>query len=711
MEKAYEVLRDTFGFDSFRLSQEEVIRRLLVENENALVLYPTGGGKSLTYQVPALCLEGITLVISPLIALMKDQVDSLVRRGVKAANLDSTQPMDRISWIRGEVLSGSMKILYVAPERLNNENFVNMMRRVKIALLAVDESHCISQWGSSFRPEYLKIARFAEEMDVERVLCLTATATKMVSEDICKNFYISPTEGVFRTPMYRPNLAFQVEVVNNLEEKLDKLIPLLQSRTGPAIVYVTLQKHAEDVANHLRPHGLEPMVYHAGLPSEERERIQMQFMESENGIVCATIAFGMGIDKANIRQVVHLYMPKTLENYSQEVGRAGRDGLPSQCVMFLCAADIPILEGFARGDTCSKKDIQLWIQEVAMKQSAADGTIDFNLYEQAKQYDIRQNVLNLCYAQLELDYNHLRAVTPFYSVFEINSRTSDGWQKVMSDNSPAAKVVKQYWTSKTSAHVIDVVQAAKYSKTDRNDLAKKISDWELDGHITCKASQVRYRFALQSSNPLPKTVAEITQLADLIHERMQGRENEAIEKIRKVIEFAIDDDCLPQSLCEYFDDSEGVPGGMCGKCTFCETGSGVEFNPTAQSTPDPKQIKAILNACHVRDDPRLLARMAFGITSPRLTAGKWSTYHPLFGSMVAYDFNALVAAFDAECKKVGYENLEAPAPTYSTSRKRTSTQANSGSSGSKSNYTSRGSGSSSYSRGRGRGGYAKRARR
>ena len=180
---------------------------------------------------------------------------------------------------------------------------------------------------------------------------------------------------------------------------------MLKARTGPAIVYVTLQKHAEELANRLKPHGLDAMVYHAGLPNEEREKIQTQFMESDKGIVCATIAFGMGIDKANIRQVsschvpeiyvalmvdsypfqvIHLYMPKTLENYSQEVGRAGRDGLPSQCVMFLCAADIPILEGFARGDTCAKRDIQLWIHEVAMKQPSADGTIDFNLYQQSK---------------------------------------------------------------------------------------------------------------------------------------------------------------------------------------------------------------------------------------------------------------------------------------------------------------------------------------
>ncbi|KAI0082274.1 ATP-dependent DNA helicase [Panus rudis PR-1116 ss-1] len=699
MEQAYDVLRNTFGFESFRLSQEAVIRRLLVDNENALVLFPTGGGKSLTYQVPALCLEGLTLVISPLIALMKDQVDALVRRGVKAASMDSTQSADRMQWIKNEVLSGSMKILYVAPERLNNESFVQLMRRVRISVLAVDESHCISQWGSSFRPEYLKIARFAEEMDVERVLCLTATATKTVADDICKNFLIHPIEGVFRTPIYRPNLAFHVEVVNDYEEKIHKLVPMLQTRTGPAIVYVALQKQAEELASRLRAYGLDPMFYHAGMPSEERERIQLQFMESEKGIVCATIAFGMGIDKGECIHVIHFTMPKSLENYSQEVGRAGRDGLPSQCTMFLCNSDIPILEGFARGDTCAKKDVELWLQEVAMKEPAPDGTIDFNLNQQSRLYDIRANVLNLCYAQLELDYNYIRAVTPFYSVYDITPRGQDGLKKIQSDASATAQVIKQYWVGKGANYTIDVVQAAQYSKTDRSELARKLTDWELDGHVFTKPSQVRNRYAVL--NEMPKEAEGIRVLADLIYQRMLQREQETIQKIRQVIDFAVNDDCLPQALAEYFGDPDGVPGGMCGQCTFCQTGAGVEFNPTAEGTPDPAKLRAILDACPERDDPRLLARMAFGITSPRLTYGKWSTSHPLFGSMVSCDFNALVEAFDKECKKVGYQKVEAAQPTIS--KKRTYTQ----SSASTSSY-SRGRGRNSSYPSRGGGGYKRR---
>jgi len=628
---------------------------------------------------------------------MKDQVDALVRRGVKAANLDSSLTADRAAWIKNEVLSGSIKLLYVAPERLNNESFITMMQRVKISLLAVDESHCISQWGASFRPEYLKIARFAEELDVERVLCLTATATKDVVDDICKSFLIQPVEGVFRTSVYRPNLAFKVQVAHNIDEKLNYLIPTLKSRTGPSIVYVTTQKQAEEVADHLRPHGLEPVVYHAGLASEERERVQLEFMNSEKGIVCATIAFGMGIDKADIRQVIHFNMPKTIENYSQEVGRAGRDGLESLCLMFMCSTDIPILEGFARGDTCARKDLELWLQDVALREPDADGTISFSQYEQCKTHDMRQTVLNLCFAELELDYKYIRATTPFYSVYEMTANARDGWSKVLTDKSPAAVAIRDCWTLKGSSYLVDVVKTASYSKMDRSELARHINNWELDGCIRSKPSQVRTRYKIV--NALPKTTAEIKTLASKMSQRMLAREEEAIGKLRQVMECVTGDDCVAHALALYFGDEHAVPDGMCGKCTFCSTGAGVEFTSSVESVPNRQHIQAILQACPERDDPRLLARMAFGITSPRLTAGKWSTSHPLFGSMGTVDFNALVAAFDEECAKAGYVAAAvATVPAPKGSKKRSYAQ---------SSYPAR----SSYGGNSGRGSYGKRARR
>ncbi|TRM60229.1 P-loop containing nucleoside triphosphate hydrolase protein [Schizophyllum amplum] len=646
MEEAHRVLNEVFGYEQFRLSQEKVIARLLEDNKNALVVFPTGGGKSLTFQIPGMCLPGLTLVISPLIALMKDQVDALVRRGVSAANLDSTLSLERSREVRSQVRDGTLKILYVAPERLNNEGFMNMMSNVKISLLA---------WGASFRPEYLKIARFAEENNVERVLCLTATATPQVVQDICTSFDIERPDGVFAAPVFRPNLALQVALAKNLDEKMARVIPMLERRTGPAIIYVTLQQQTQDVVSYLQRHNIRAEAYHAGITADERGAIQNRFMESDKAIVACTIAFGMGIDKANIRQVFHLYMPKTLENYSQEVGRAGRDGLESECLMFISPPDLPTLEGFARGDTCSEVHLELFLQEVMMKVPAKDGTLDFSHYTQAREYS---NALGMLYAQLELDYGFIRAITPMYTTYELTPGVN--FQKVMKDSSPAAKAIQTHWKPKSNKtkYELDIVDTANYSKIDRVDLVRQIGIWEMDGHVTVKASQVRARYSTFLDNPRPTDLAEIKVIAKALYARLLKKEEDDIAKIHQVLNFAKDDDCLAHNIARYFGDADAVPGGMCGKCTFCCTGSGLDFVPDPPAPVDPAKVRAILNACGVRDDPRLLTRFAFGITSPRLTALKCSTSHTLFASMVTSDFMALLAAFDAECKKVGYQNLD-----------------------------------------------------
>ncbi|KAG8687481.1 hypothetical protein FRC09_013465, partial [Ceratobasidium sp. 395] len=304
MDKARKILKETFQFDDFRLAQEKAIERLVVHNRSALVLFPTAGGKSLCYQIPALCFErGITLVISPLISLMRDQVDALLRRRVKAASWDSSLSAEQARAVKDGVLKGDLKLLYVAPEKLNNEGFVQLMSQVEINLLAVDESHCISQWGASFRPEYLKIARFVEEFEIPRVLCLTATATNQVADDICDSFHIDKKGGVFKTPVYRPNLSFRVKTAVNLDDKINQLVPMLQNRNGPVVVYVTLQAHTEECQRKLAAKGISSRIYHAGVPSETRTEVQDWFMSSADGIVVCTIAFGMGIDKADLRQI------------------------------------------------------------------------------------------------------------------------------------------------------------------------------------------------------------------------------------------------------------------------------------------------------------------------------------------------------------------------------------------------------------------------
>ncbi|RYD80369.1 MAG: ATP-dependent DNA helicase RecQ, partial [Verrucomicrobiaceae bacterium] len=299
----HETLKSVFGFEDFREGQETVVRQLLAGN-SALAVFPTGSGKSLCYQLTALHLEGVTIVISPLIALMKDQVEFLREHGIAAARLDSSIKLDELRQIDADLQAGKLKLLYVAPERFSNERFVQKLRRLKIAMMVIDEAHCISEWGHNFRPDYLKLARESRNLNIPQVLALTATATPSVSADICREFGIQP-EAFVHTGFYRPNLTLRVTPCPAREQMQVLLTRLRERPAGPTIVYVTLQKTAEDVATELCQQGFTARAYHAGLESDERNAVQDWFMDSPDAIVAATIAFGMGIDKSNIRYVYH----------------------------------------------------------------------------------------------------------------------------------------------------------------------------------------------------------------------------------------------------------------------------------------------------------------------------------------------------------------------------------------------------------------------
>lgn len=341
------ILLEKFGWSEFRQGQYEIVSRL-VAGKSCLAVFPTGGGKSLCYQLPALTFDGLTLVVSPLIALMKDQIDQLANRGVCAVRLDSSLSFGEYRTAIQSVRDGTAKLLYVAPERFFNERFRGELQGVKISLFAIDEAHCISQWGHNFRPDYLKLHRISLELRVERVLCLTATATPAVQEDICQTFDISREDSIC-TEFFRPNLHIRSQVVDSSERDRVLIDKLNNSPAGPTIIYVTLQKSSEKVAETCRNAGLDARHYHAGMDSEQRATIQDWFMASDNGIVVATIAFGMGIDKQNIRYVYHYNPPKSIENFAQEIGRAGRDGEVAICESLLVPEDRIVLENFVFG--------------------------------------------------------------------------------------------------------------------------------------------------------------------------------------------------------------------------------------------------------------------------------------------------------------------------------------------------------------------------
>ena len=345
IEKAREILKHRFGYDAFRLNQEAAIEAVL-HGRDCVVLMPTGGGKSLCYQIPALMLAGLTVVISPLIALMKDQVDALRSNGVEAAFLNSTQSGPEQVEVFQKVRSGELKLLYVAPERLlqSGDQFIDFLRGINVSLFAIDEAHCISSWGHDFRPEYLRLAALKREFPNIPLVALTATADKLVRKDIVDRLTITDAD-VFVSSFNRPNIYYRVEPKRNSYNQLLQFLEERKDQSG--IIYCLSRNSVDSLAADLRDEGFSALSYHAGLDKETRDRHQNAFLIDEAKIIVATIAFGMGIDKSNVRFVVHMDLPKNIESYYQETGRAGRDGLESEALLFYSWADVNKLKGFA----------------------------------------------------------------------------------------------------------------------------------------------------------------------------------------------------------------------------------------------------------------------------------------------------------------------------------------------------------------------------
>ena len=329
------ILKARFGYDRFRALQEEIIGNVLGRRDS-LALMPTGGGKSLCYQLPALIFDGITLVISPLIALMKDQVDALNANGIAARFINSSLPASEIEDVQAQVRRGQVKILYVAPERLALPGFRRFLHSLDLSLIAIDEAHCISEWGHEFRPDYRNLRQLRQDFPAVPVIALTATATERVREDIIGQLDLQQGQ-VFLASFNRANLSYSVQPKASSWGKLMSLLE--QRRSQSIIIYCFSRQETDDLARDLNARGLSARPYHAGLDPEVRRRTQEDFIRDRVPIIVATIAFGMGIDKPDIRLVVHYSLPRSLEGYYQETGRAGRDGLPSECVLFYSYAD------------------------------------------------------------------------------------------------------------------------------------------------------------------------------------------------------------------------------------------------------------------------------------------------------------------------------------------------------------------------------------
>ncbi len=332
-----ETLEHYFGHRTFRPLQEEVVDAIL-NKEDVLMILPTGGGKSLCYQLPTLLMEGITVVVSPLLALMHDQVVSLKANGISAAMLSSMQNLDQSQQIEAELREGKIKLLYVAPERLTNAYFLNLLHQLPINFFVIDEAHCVSEWGHEFRENYRRLSLLKEQFSTTPIAAFTATATNAVESDIASNLGLQNPKRV-RGSLFRENLSINAK--HRIKDGKDQLVEFLKlHKDESGIIYTLSRKSTESVAQFLQKKGIEAQAYHAGLPTEQKNKTYADFVADKVQIVVATIAFGMGIDKSNIRFVVHMTLPKTIENFYQEIGRAGRDGVESETLLLYSAADI-----------------------------------------------------------------------------------------------------------------------------------------------------------------------------------------------------------------------------------------------------------------------------------------------------------------------------------------------------------------------------------
>ncbi|HEV7405562.1 MAG TPA: RecQ family ATP-dependent DNA helicase [Chthoniobacteraceae bacterium] len=633
-----DALRTHFGHAEFRPGQEAVVQALLA-GESALALFPTGAGKSLCYQLPAVLLEGTALIVSPLIALMKDQVDALRARGIAAARLDSTLTAHETQQVYADLKNGALKLLYVAPERLSGEAFIDRLRRAKISLLAIDEAHCISEWGHNFRPEYLRLARVSEELALDPVLALTATATPDVARDICKAFGIDSERHV-QTSFRRRNLHLRVTPCASAHKTAALAKRLASAKVRPAVVYVTFQKTAEDVAAGLAKAGLAARAYHAGMKNEERDAVQEAFMRGACEIIVATIAFGMGIDKADIRSVIHFNLPKTLENYQQEIGRAGRDGAPALCELLACADDAVPLENFTLGDTPEPAAVEALVRRML----GSGEEFDVSRYDLSQETDIRPLVVETVITYLELD-GLLRPTRAFYESTQVEFLKSEGaiLGGLNEDRRRFLAGLFKAGTRGPKYLTLELEATAQRLGEPRERIAKALTWLEETGAITQKPAGLRHGFRLlEDAAQRDPAVVAAHQAVLFAH-----REARDSERLAQILDFATQPGCITRRLLAYF--GEALEEENCGHCHFCRTGEPAQkvALPATPIPPFTEEDDELIRGLIFEElpplaTPRQVTRFLCGLTSPATSRAKL-TKRPEFARFAGVPFRTVLA--------------------------------------------------------------------
>ncbi|RJE73625.1 recombinase RecQ [Pseudoalteromonas sp. MSK9-3] len=609
-------LSQHFGFATFRTGQQQTISQLLADH-SSLAIFPTGSGKSLCYQLTALHLPNLTLVVSPLLALMQDQIEFLQRKGIAAASLDSTQSKAQSQAVMQGIRKGEIKILMVSVERFKNERFREFIKQVPVSMMVVDEAHCISEWGHNFRPDYLKLPEYRRALNIPLVLLLTATATKKVKNDMAEKFHIEP-QHIVQTGFYRSNLDINV-LAHNEDEKIPYLVRSIKEQTGSGIVYVTLQQQAEQVAKQLQAAGIKAAAYHAGLGDDTRQSVQKAFMQNQQQVVVATIAFGMGVDKSDIRFVIHFDLPKSIENYSQEIGRAGRDGAPSRCTVLANLDGIATVENFVYGDTPELSGIQTVIDTISTEEQ--HGRWDMQELALSKTSNIRVLALKTLLVQLEIQ-GVLTAQYAYYADFRVKLLQSE--QKIYAKFNPerqqflaqvfSAIQFKKVWGT------VDI-SALVAQGVNRERVVSALDYLHEQGLVELESKRVMQVYEVN------RALLDQPGLVEQLYGYFKSKEHSELKRIGAMIRFFELDRCLSANLAKYFDDTN-VPEA-CGHCSVCHGAVATLVESTKRTLPTDEHIRTVVFGLqkHLQNGAQSVSsdtilRFLTGVTTPLFTKYK-----------------------------------------------------------------------------------------
>ncbi len=559
-----DILKQYFKHDSFRPLQEDIINAVL-QKKDVLALLPTSGGKSICFQVPAMMNDGLCLVISPLIALMKDQVESLRRKGITAFAVYSGMSRKEVMNTMKVAAESNCKFLYVSPERLETNLFKEYLPSFNISLIAVDEAHCISQWGYDFRPPYLRIAALRDELRGVPVLALTASATKEVQQDICEKLQFK-NQNIFRQSFERTNLSYSVFSV---DVKINKIKEILEKVSGSSIVYCKSRRRTKEISDLLNMHGIDADYYHAGLMSDERNKKQEAWIKNERRVIVCTNAFGMGIDKPDVRTVIHADVPDSLENYYQEAGRAGRDGKKAYAVLLYAAKEVDELKLLPGVHFPAMENIRIVYQSVMNYLQIPSGSgegnyYDFDITDFIKKFKLDTQLVVYALKALEqeelLSFNE-QVFLPSQIVFTANKESINDFEKNNPQLEPIIKVLLRTYSGifdqLVSIHEKTIVFLLKKDLNDVINDLKKLHSFGIIQYIPQKDSPQLY--FIQN-----RTKAEDVKINRVNYQKRKEQYKRRIESLLEYVEK--ETTCRSQFIANYFGDEDAKPCGVCDNC-------------------------------------------------------------------------------------------------------------------------------------------------